>query len=95
MAAKEFFRQKGIAFQEFDLSKDQGAVTRMLRLTRQKRVPVIQKGEKYVVGFHAEELEKLIKPITDQYIHVVAGITGTKGRLLKALKAEKEKERNL
>jgi len=32
----------------------------MLRLTRQKRVPVIQKGEKYVVGFKAEEIEKLM-----------------------------------
>ncbi|MBI4767206.1 MAG: glutaredoxin family protein [Deltaproteobacteria bacterium] len=57
---KEFFRQKGIAFQEFDLSTDKAAVTRMLRLTRQKRVPVIQKGEKFVVGFEAGEIEKLI-----------------------------------
>ncbi|MBI5605583.1 MAG: glutaredoxin family protein [Deltaproteobacteria bacterium] len=60
MTAKEFFRQKGIPFQEFDLSQDQPAVTRMLRLTRQKRVPVIQKGEKYVVGFKPEELEELM-----------------------------------
>jgi glutaredoxin len=57
---KEFFHQRGIVFQEFDLSKDQAAVTRMLKLTRQKRVPVIQKGENYVVGFEAEEVEKLI-----------------------------------
>jgi glutaredoxin len=60
LAAKEFFRQKGIPYQEFDLSKDQEAVTRMLRLTRQKQVPVIQKGEKYVVGFKAEEIEALL-----------------------------------
>jgi hypothetical protein len=32
----------------------------MLRLTRQKRVPVIQKGEQFLVGFKAQELEKLI-----------------------------------
>jgi hypothetical protein len=32
----------------------------MLRLTRQKRVPVIQKGEKYLVGFDAGAIEKLI-----------------------------------
>jgi hypothetical protein len=32
----------------------------MLKLTRQKRVPVIQKGEKFVVGFLSEEIEKLI-----------------------------------
>ena len=60
LATKEFFRQKGVAFQEFDLSKDQAAVTKMLKLTRQKRVPVIQKGERFVVGFLSEEIEKLI-----------------------------------
>ena len=32
----------------------------MLRLTRQKRVPVIQKGDEYVIGFDADALEKLI-----------------------------------
>ncbi|MEW6185769.1 MAG: glutaredoxin family protein [Thermodesulfobacteriota bacterium] len=60
MATKEFFRKKGIAYQEFDLSRDQAAVTRMLRLTRQKRVPVIQKGESFIVGFKVEEIEKMI-----------------------------------
>ena len=61
---KEFFRKKGVAFQEFDLSKDQAAVTKMLRLTRQKRVPVVQKGDKFVVGFDAAEIEKLISSAT-------------------------------
>jgi hypothetical protein len=49
-----------LAVQEFDLSRDQAAVTRMLRLTRQKRVPVIQKGEKYLIGFNREEIEGLL-----------------------------------
>ncbi len=31
----------------------------MLRLTRQKRVPVIQKGEKFIVGFDSEKIENL------------------------------------
>lgn len=39
--------------------------------------------------------EIVIKPITDEYIHGMAGVTGTKGRLLKALKEEKAKERSL
>ncbi|MFH0785988.1 MAG: glutaredoxin family protein [Pseudomonadota bacterium] len=60
MATKEFFRQKGLVYQDVDLSKDQAAVTRMLKLTRQKRVPVIQKGDHFVVGFKAEEIEKLL-----------------------------------
>jgi len=32
----------------------------MLRLTRQKRVPVIQKGESFMVGFDSEKIENLI-----------------------------------
>ncbi|HMK65578.1 MAG TPA: glutaredoxin domain-containing protein [Thermodesulfobacteriota bacterium] len=60
MAAKEFLRRKGILFQEYDLSQDKAAVTRMLRLTRQKRVPVLQKGEKFVVGFDREEMDRLL-----------------------------------
>jgi glutaredoxin len=55
---KEFFHQKGVTYQEFDLSQDQEAVVRVLRLTRQKRVPVIQNGDRYLVGFNAQELEK-------------------------------------
>jgi hypothetical protein len=31
----------------------------------------------------------VIKPITDEYITKMAGTTGTKGKLLKALKEEK------
>ena len=34
-------------------------------------------------------------PITDEYIQKMAGITGTKGKLLKALMQEKAKEHEL
>lgn len=37
----------------------------------------------------------VIKPITDDYIQKLAGTTGTKGKLLKALMGEKAKEREL
>jgi hypothetical protein len=33
------------------------------------------------------------KPITGEYIRKMAGVTGTKGKLLKALMQEKAKER--
>ena len=36
-------------------------MVRMLKLTRQKRVPVIQKGEQFLVGFNKEEIEKLLE----------------------------------
>ena len=57
---KEFFRQRGVTYREFDLSQDQEAVVRMLRLTRQKRAPVIQKGDRFLVGFNARDLEEFL-----------------------------------
>jgi len=39
--------------------------------------------------------EIIIRPITDEYIQSLVGITGTKGKLLKALMEEKTKEREL
>ena len=41
------------------------------------------------VTFFERDGEAVIKPITDKYITKMAGITGTKGKLLKALKEEK------
>jgi hypothetical protein len=37
--------------------------------------------------------EAVIKSITDEYIEGMAGVTGTKGKLLKAFREEKTKER--
>ncbi len=53
----------------------------------------IKKGTQ--VSLYEKDGEIIIKPITDEYIRSMAGITGTKGKLLKALKEEKAKERAL
>ena len=53
----------------------------------------IKKGTQ--VSLYEKDGEIVIKPITDEYIRSMAGITGTKGKLLKALKEEKAKERAL
>jgi len=53
----------------------------------------IEKGTQ--VSLFERDGEIIIKPITDEYIRSMAGITGTKGKLLKTLKAEKTKERVL
>lgn len=37
--------------------------------------------------------ELIMKPITDEFIRSMSGLTGTHGRLLKALKEEKDKEK--
>lgn len=47
------------------------------------------------VTFYERDGEIVIRPITDEYLQRMAGFTGTKGKLLKALKEEKVKEREL
>jgi AbrB family looped-hinge helix DNA binding protein len=61
--------------------------------SRLRRKFGIKKGTQ--VSLFERDGEIVIKPITDEYIRGMAGITGTKGRLLKALKEEKAKERAL
>jgi AbrB family looped-hinge helix DNA binding protein len=53
----------------------------------------IKKGTQ--VYLYDREGEIVIKPITDEYIEKMAGMAGTKGKLLKALMEEKAKEREL
>jgi len=53
----------------------------------------IEKGTQVFV--YDRDGEIVIKPITDDYIHSMAGIAGTKGRLLQALAKEKARERKL
>lgn len=53
----------------------------------------IKKGTQ--VYLYERDGEIVIKPITDEYIRNMAGITGTKGKLLKALMEEKAREREL
>jgi antitoxin PrlF len=53
----------------------------------------IKQGTQVYIYERGDEI--VIKPITDEYIRSLVGITGTKGRLLKALKEEKAKERAL
>jgi AbrB family looped-hinge helix DNA binding protein len=53
----------------------------------------IRKGTQ--ISLYERNGEIVIKPITDEYIRSMAGMTGTKGKLLKALREEKAKERAL
>ena len=53
----------------------------------------IKKGTQ--VYLYERDGEIVIKPITDEYIQKMAGMAGTKGKLLRALMEEKAKEREL
>ncbi len=53
----------------------------------------IKKGTHVFV--YEKDGEIVVRPITDEYIESMAGMTGTKGKLLRALNEEKAKERLL
>ncbi|MBI5375987.1 MAG: AbrB/MazE/SpoVT family DNA-binding domain-containing protein [Candidatus Schekmanbacteria bacterium] len=61
--------------------------------SRLRRKYGIKKGTQVFIYEQDEKI--IIKPVTDEYIKSLAGITKTKGRLMKALMEEKKKERVL
>ncbi len=75
---------------------DKGVVTvkgQVVIPSKLRRKFGIKKGTQ--VYLYERNGEIVIKPITDEYIRSMAGITRTKGKLLKALMQEKAKEREL
>jgi len=58
---KEFLTQKGVEFQNFDVTQDTAALDEMKKISGGLSVPVIVVGANApVVGFKKEELEKLL-----------------------------------
>jgi AbrB family looped-hinge helix DNA binding protein len=53
----------------------------------------IKKGTR--VYLYEREGEIVIRPVTDEFLRSMAGITGTRGKLLKALSIEKAREKKL
>ena len=58
--AKEFLAERGVPYQEVDVSRDRQAAMQMIRHTGQRGVPVIAVGDEYVVGFDRPRLEQLL-----------------------------------
>ncbi len=58
--AKEFLKEKGVDFEEIDVSKDQEAAKRMIQGTGQMGVPVIEINGKFIVGFNKKKMEELL-----------------------------------
>lgn len=57
---KDYLREKGVSYNEVDVSSDAGGARRMIELTGQRSVPVTVVGDAVVVGFDQVELEKHI-----------------------------------
>ena len=60
---------------------------------RLRRRHGIKKGTRICLIEHGEEI--VLKPMTAEYFDKVAGILGTKGKVLKSFMEEKKKEREL
>lgn len=60
-AAKEYFRQQGIAFTEYNIAADPHRADEMLRRSGQMGVPVIDVNGRIIVGFNRAEIERALR----------------------------------
>ena len=58
--AKEFFKEKGVAYEEYDVGNDQKKAEEMMQKSNQMGVPVIDVNGTIIVGFNKKKLEELI-----------------------------------
>ena len=58
--AKEFFKEKGVVYEEHDVAADVAARKEMFDKTHQMGVPVIMVDEQIIVGFDKGTLEKVL-----------------------------------
>jgi glutaredoxin-like YruB-family protein len=58
--AKQYLKEKGIEFEEIDVSKDEKAAMEMIEKSGQMGVPVIEIDGKIVIGFDKERIDELL-----------------------------------
>jgi len=57
--AKRYLTEHEVGFAEVDVSADRAGLREMVLMTAQHGVPVLRIGEKALVGWNAEEFERL------------------------------------
>ncbi len=62
--AKDFFKEKNVEFQDFDVSLDQDKRKEMIEKSGQMGVPVIIIGNQLIVGFNKPKIVEILG-ITD------------------------------
>ena len=55
--AKEYLSTLNVAFQAVDVGVDREAAKEIVQKTRQRGVPVVKVGERYIVGFDKEAIK--------------------------------------
>ena len=60
-AIKEYLRERGVPFQEVDISVDEQARELLIEKTGRMVVPVVRKGDTFVFGLDAKKMEALLQ----------------------------------
>ena len=58
--AKDYFKEKGVEFEDIDVSSDQEAADEMIEKSGQMGVPVIEINDQIIVGFDQAAIEKAL-----------------------------------
>ncbi len=59
--AKNFLKERGVEFEDIDVSRDQSAAREMIEKSGQMGVPVLDINGKIIVGFNREAIEEALK----------------------------------
>jgi glutaredoxin-like YruB-family protein len=58
--AKSFMSERGVDYEEIDVTKDRDGLAEMQRVSGQMGVPVITDGQTVIVGFNRDALHDMI-----------------------------------
>jgi glutaredoxin 3 len=59
--AKDFLKKNGVDFEDIDVASDRDAATYIIEKSGQMGVPVIEIGDKIIVGFNRDAISKALK----------------------------------
>lgn len=59
--AKEYFKEKNVSYETYDVSGDEKAQKEMIAKSGQMGVPVIDINNKIIIGFNRQEIDKALK----------------------------------
>jgi len=63
--AKQYFKDKGLEFEEIDVSADPDAAKEMIEKSGQMGVPVIEIDGELVIGFNRPKIEEILKKLNE------------------------------
>ena len=58
---KEYLSSKNIPYKEVDVSENEKELEKMVAISGQMGVPVVEIGEDVVIGFDKEKIDELLK----------------------------------